>query len=131
MRVNSRVFTEKSDMFDGIQIPNCPSQLRTVAENLIMMLTKPGYAVGDYRNMTQLDKVLTLDYWREYDDMKPVLNCGTIAGFRDWFINQSTSADLITRARRWLMEHNYIFVKENVQEYAIEASNKWRQSVKG
>lgn len=131
MRVNSRVFAEKADLLGGIQIPNCPSQLRAVAEHLIMLLTKPGYAVGDYRNITELDKILTIDYWREYDGMNPVLNCDTVVGFRDWFIHKATSPDLITRARRWLMERNYVFVKENVQGYATEASNKWRQAVKG
>lgn len=131
MRVNSRVFTERTDMFDGIKIPNCPSQLRTVAENLIMLLTKPGYSVGDYRNITQLDKILTLDYWREYDDIEAHYKPPNYDGFRQWFINEATPADLLTRARRWLIEHNYIIIKDNVQEHATEASNKWRQAVKG
>ena len=122
MRVNSRVLTEKSDILGNIQIPNCPSQFRLVAENLMMLATKPGYAVGKYINITELDKILTLDYWREYDNLD-------MANFKEWFIRKSTPADLISRARRWLEEHNYVFIDPTVKERAMLASDRWQQSV--
>ena len=40
MRVNPRVFEEKSDMFNSIQIPSCPTVIREIAER-IMNLPRP------------------------------------------------------------------------------------------
>jgi len=138
MRVNSRVLTEKTDLLDGIRIPNCPTQFRYVAEQLMMLLTKPGYATGDYNSVTELDKILTVDFWREYDGfmspeneiMYPSREQAYQAA-RNWFINTATSPDLITRARRWLAEHNYVFIKESVAERAHEASGKFSKAVRG
>lgn len=130
MRVNQRVFTERQDMMGLIQIPNCPSQFKIIAENIINMVTKPGYAVGDYHTMTELDKILTWDYWREYDDMKPVVNCLTITDLREWYIKKATASDIITRARRWLAEHQYIIIKSDVSERAYEAESKFSRAIK-
>ncbi len=127
MRVNSRVLTEKSDMFDGIQIPNCPSQFKSVAERLMMMATKPGYSVPDYNTVSQLDRILTLHFWKEYDGLNDSISP---KDFENWFLSSSTSSDIITRARRWLVERNYLILKPDVQEYAMEASQKFRQSVR-
>lgn len=127
MKVNSRVFTEKTDMLDSIRIPTCPSEIRDEVEKIMMMVTKPGYSVRDYINVTHLDKLLTLDYWREYDGLKLALYEDRFDG---WFVSSATSADLISRAIRWLVSHNYIFLKPEVQRRALEASDKWRQSVR-
>ena len=127
MRVNSRVLTEKSDILGNIQIPNCPSQFRLVAENLMMLATKPGYAVGKYINITEMDKILTIDYWQEYDGLPP-LGHGFLID-KEWFMKKSTPADLISRARRWLQEHNYLIIPEEIQLRASGASEKWRQSI--
>lgn len=127
MRVNSRVFTEKADLLGGIQIPNCPSQFRGVAERLVMMVSKPGYSVPDYNNVSQLDRILTLHFWKEYDGLDGALSQES---FNDWFLSTATSSDMITRARRWLVERNYLLLEPDVLEYAMEASNKWRQSVR-
>ncbi len=127
MRVNSRVLAEKSDLMGNIQIPTCPSQFRGVAENLMMMLTKLDYKVSGYTNVTELDKILTVDYWREYDGLP---NPSELVGdFKYWFIRKATPADLISRARRWLQERNYIFLEDVVVERATKASDKWHQSV--
>lgn len=131
MRVNSRVFDEKQDIFQNIRVPNCPSEFRAVAENILMMATKPGYSIGDYHTMTELDKNLMWDYWREFDGGKPVLNCDTIAQMREWFIKKATAPELIRRARQWLTERNYLIVKPEVQKHAYEAGSKFRQSIKG
>ena len=127
MRVNSRVLTEKSDMFDGIQITNCPSQFKSVAERLMMMATKPGYSVPDYNTVSQLDRILTLHFWKEFDGLNDSISP---KDFETWFLSTSTSSDIITRARRWLVERNYLILNNDIREYAMEASQKFRQSVR-
>lgn len=126
MRVNSKVLTEKTDLMGNIKIPNCPTQFRYVAENLMMMLTKLDYSVGDYNSVTELDKILTADYWKECDGFIVGLD---YANFKLWFVKRATSPDLISRAIRWLTAHNYFFLKPEVVERALGASDKWRQSV--
>ena len=126
MRVNSRVFTERVDMLDGIQIPNCPRQIKVVAKRIVMLASKPGYAIGEYHTMTQLDKRLMVDYWKEYDG-EPT----STMTFRDWFVLSATEPELIRRARQWLVEHNYLLLDESVRANAQEAGSKFRQSVRG
>ena len=128
MRVNSRVLTEKTDLLEGIRIPNCPTQFRYVAEQLMMLLTKPGYSTGDYNSVTELDKILTLVYWKEYDYL--YIDNNTASNFDEWFMKNATEADLISRARRWLVSHNYVFLKPDVQERAMEASEKFSKAVR-
>ncbi len=123
MKVNSRVFTERTDLLGDIKILNCPAQFRSVAERLIMMVTTPGYACSNYNTVSELDKVLTLAFWKEYDGLDT-------KNFEVWFITSATLPDMITRARRWLVEHNYLFLKPDIQENAMEASSKWKQSIK-
>ena len=130
MRVNSRVFTERMDMLDGIRIPNCPSQFKIIAENIMNMATKPGYSVGDYHTMTELDKMLMWDYWREYDDMKPIVNCDTVVGLREWFVHKATAPELIRRSRQWLSEHQYLILQPDVAERAYEAGSKFSKSIR-
>lgn len=133
MRVNSRVHDERADMLGNIQIPNCqPTDLRKVAENIMNMVTKVGYNVGDYNTMVKLDKLLTWDYWREYDD----LFCGhhneiEEREVKEWFVGKSTPEDLISRARRWLQSHNYLIIKSEVADRAHSAGEKFSQAVKG
>ena len=115
--------TERVDMLGEIKITNCPSQICAVAENIIMMATKPGYSISDYHTVTQLDKLLMVDYWKEYDG----LNLDT--NFSQWFISSATMPDLITRAIRWLVSHNYIFLKPSVQENALKAAENFRKAV--
>jgi hypothetical protein len=127
MRVNTRVFTERMDMLNGIQIPNCPSQFKIIAENIMNMATKPGYSVSDYNTMTELDKHLMVDYWREYDNLNNIM---VISGFHDWFIRKATAPELIRRARQFLVERNYIIVKESIAQHAHIAGEKFGKSVK-
>lgn len=132
MRVNSRVLTEKTDLMDGIRIPNCPSQFRYVAEQLMMLLTKPGYSTGDYNSVTELDKILTVDYWIEYNELQGWIKPQPkepIKYFRDCYIGLATMPDLITRSRRWLVEHNYVFLKELVAERAHQAGDKFGKAL--
>ena len=127
MRANSKVLTEKSDLLGGIQIPNCPSQFKSIAERIMMMATKPGYSVPNYNTVSQLDKILTLHFWQEYDGLNASISQ---KDFENWFLSSSTSSDMITRARRWLVERNYLILKEDIREYAMEASQKFRHSVR-
>jgi len=131
MRVNQRVFTERIDMLDGIRVPNCPSQFKAIAENIMNMASKPGYSVPDYNTMTELDKILMLDYWREYDDYNKDVLCGDDLqkDFPKWFIHKATNPELIRRARQWLSQHNYIILKPNVLDNAYEAGAKFSKSI--
>jgi len=133
MRVNSRVYDEKQDIFQNIRVPNCPSEFRAVAENILAMATKPGYALSDYNTMTELDKNLMVDYWMEYDGMKSLLYTmfpHTANGFKPWFVKHATPPELIRRARQWLTERNYLIVKPEVQKRAYEAGSKFSRSIK-
>ena len=129
MRVNPRVFEEKMDMLDDIQIPSCPSPLRPTCEHIMDMVTKPDFSIGSYNTMTELDKRLTVMYWDTYDNLTMPRKY-TCADFEEWYIEKATSADLISRARRWLSEHNYLLIKPDVVERAMEAEQKMRQSIK-
>jgi len=130
MRVNTRVFTERTDMLDGIRIPNCPSQFKVIAENIMNLAVKPGYSIGDYNTMTELDKILMLDYWREYDGLSSTDDKEDYVFDREWFIHKATSAELVRRARQFLCEHNYLLVKPDVAERAYEAGNKFTKSIR-
>lgn len=128
MRVNSRVFDERTDMFDGIRIPNCPTQFKIIAENIMNMVSKPGYSVGNYNTMTELDKILMLDYWKEYDGCFQFE--ATYDEYKNWFVKNATTPELIRRARQWLSEHNYIIVNPDVSERAYEAGSKFSKAIK-
>lgn len=127
MRVNSRVFTEKSDLFDSIKIPNCPSEIRAVAESVMMLVTAPGYSTPTYRNVTQLDKIITWEYWLEVDGMRAILN--NPSDMKGWFVNKATSPDLISRSMRWLTSHNYLLLDPAVQERAMASKDRWQKSM--
>ena len=124
MRVNSRVFTERTDMLDGIQIPNCPAQFKVVAERIMNMVTKPGFSIGAYHTATELDKWLMVDYWQEYDNLDT-------AHFDIWFVTRATSPELVRRARQWLSEHNYVFLDADVADHAAEAGDRMRKAIRG
>lgn len=129
MRVNSRVFDEKKDLFDNIKLPNCPTELRTVAESLMMLVTKPGYSSPIYRSVTQLDKILIWEYWTRIDGLKAILDNNNQIELREWFVNKATSADLISRSVRWLNSHNYLLLDPVVQERAMAARDRWQKSI--
>ena len=131
MRVNSRVFTERTDMLDGIQIPNChPTELRKVAERIMNMVTALDYSVWDYNSVTELDKKITVDYWRKYDGLEEIIGRDGLS-FCNWFIHEATEVSTVERAMRWLTSHNYLLIKPEVLQRAMAASNKFRQAVRG
>ncbi|MDD4876419.1 MAG: hypothetical protein PHQ86_04725 [Dehalococcoidales bacterium] len=129
MRVNNRVFTERIDMLDGIRVPNCPSQFKVIAENIMNMASKPGYSVGDYHTMTELDKMLMVNYWGIYDGLEEIIGRDGLS-FHNWFVHKATAPELIRRARQWLSEHNYLILKPEVAERAYQAGDKFSKSIK-
>jgi hypothetical protein len=136
MRVNSRVYDEKTDMLGAIRVPACPSEFRAVAENILSMATKPGYALSDYNTMTELDKILMMNYWLEFDGLNEHWELidkeqKLYQMSQNWFVKHATPPELIRRARQWLTEHNYLIVKETVAQNAQKAGQKFRQSVRG
>ncbi len=130
MRVNSRVFTERIDMLDGIRIPNCPSQFKTIAENIMNMMVKPGYSFGSYNTMTEADKILMIDYWKEYDLLHFPKTEDRLYHFEEWFIHKATPPELIRRARQFLCERHYLIPNESVAERAYQAGQKFSRAIK-
>lgn len=136
MRINPEVYQKRLDMNGEVRIPNCePYSLKVVAERLMQMLIGLDYSVGNYNTVTELDKLLTLDYWTRYDDFANQFkgnglfeDCINI--FRKWYTLQATEPDMISRARRWLVSHHYIFLKEGVEEQAQTAGANFGKAVK-
>ena len=135
MRVNSKVYTERIDMLDGIQIPNCqPKELRVVAEKIMTMVMALDYSLTDYNSVTELDQKITVDYWREFNGLlirnffDPDDN-EALQEFKKWYL-KATEPDLISRAMRWLISHNYLIIKETVRERAQKASENFSRAVK-
>jgi hypothetical protein len=129
MRVNPRVFTERTDMLDGIRIPNCPSQFKTIAENIMNMMTKPGYSFGSYNTMTEADKILMVNYWEEYDNLEEVIGRDGLS-FYNWFLYKATPPELIRRARQFLVERHYLIPNAPVAERAYQAGEKFGRAIK-
>lgn len=125
MRVNSKVFSERTDMFQDLYVKNCPNQIEPEANKCLNLLAKPGYSVGKYRTITEAYKKLTVDYWREYDGLD------SMTDFREWFVSKATEPSKIERALRLLIERNYVLVDEDIRERAQEAARNYRQAVRG
>ena len=131
MRVNEEVNTKWRDMTGEIHIPetsHCPNQIKKICENILTMcLRLGGTCPTNYNTMTELDKTLMVEYWKEYDgltldlEMEPAIV---------WFIKHATEPDAIRRARQYLVEHHAIYVKPEVKERADHASDNMRHSVK-
>lgn len=117
----------KKDMFNEIVLADCPELFKSVAENIIRILniTKS----PSYNKMSELDKKLTLMYWEEIDSLS--LYNTNLGDFEQWYVDRATNPDIISRARRWLVENRYIIVKTDVAVAARESSEKWRNKVKG
>ena len=131
MRVNPRVLQERQDLLGDIKIPessHCPSQIKTIAENILTMCTKLDYSCPDYNTMSELDKILMVQYWREYDGMPS--DKLSFDAFEIWFVEEATSPEWLRRSREWLCSHNYLLVKSDVQENAIKAGDRMRMSVR-
>jgi hypothetical protein len=128
MKVHSQIDTKMG--LDGeIHITNCePQQLRVVTERLINMIyemvNRLDYQFPSYHTMTELDKILMVNYWQTYDGLPNEV-------WLEWFIKHATEPELIRRARQWLVSHNYIKINDDVKDRAEQAGHNFRQAVKG
>ncbi len=133
MRVNPEVETKWKDAFGEIHIPetsHCPSQIKVICEKLLTMCTRLGYACPEYHTMTQLDKIIMMQYWREYDGFEDAI-IRTIGEFTEWFINKATEPELLRRSRQYLHEHHALWIDSNVAERAYQAGQNFSRAVKG
>jgi hypothetical protein len=98
-------------------------EFRKIAEN-ILWLTESTY-FESYNTMTNLDKQLVYAYWIKIDGEPNEVRSEE---YLDWFLHKATSSDDISRARRWLLEHQFILVKPEVAKRAQDAGLKRARS---
>ena len=133
MRINPEVKQKRIDMNGEVRIPNCePQQLKVVAERLMKMLLDREEELDatpyQYNTVTELDRKIILHYWRRYDGLQDTALSDY--DFQEWWLKDATEPDLITRSRRWLLSHRYIFLKQGVEERRQEASENFSRAVR-
>ena len=132
MRINEEVETKWRDAFGEIHIPetsHCPNQIKKICENILTMYTGlDGVCPTSYNTMSELDKMIMLDYWERYDNMNLYIN--NLGEFEQWFIKRATESELLRRSRQFLVEHRALLVKSEVKERADHANDNMRHSVK-
>ena len=132
MRINSEVETKWRDMTGEIHIPetsHCPNQIKKICENILTMYTGlDGVCPTSYNTMSELDKMIMLDYWERYDNMNLYIN--SLGDFEQWFIKRATESENLRRSRQFLVEHRAVFPKPEVKERADHANDNMRHSVK-
>lgn len=116
------------DLFEDLCLQDCPAPLKVTAEHLVRMLNvgKLPHYPDDYTKVGELDRVLTVEYWTAWDGLAQVADLGD---FRDWFIKMATNPDLISRARRWLVENRYIILPTAIAERTLDAEENWRGQI--
>ena len=131
MKVHSQIDT-KRDMTGEIRIDCEPQQLQVVAERLINLCYelehRLDYQFPGYHTMTELDKILMLEYWKTYDGLQDYARLPE--SFNEWFVKHATEPELIRRARQILVARHWIHVNEDAKDRADNAGNKFRQAVK-
>jgi len=121
MRLNDQKL--KFNMLGEVVVEESPPAIKIIVERLLNTLNVT--KVGNYNKMTELDKLLTLLYWETYDGLNICLN---LDKFDKWYKEKATNPDLISRARRWLIENRYIIAKSSVTERAQQAGDNWIKS---
>ena len=127
----------KMESLDGeIHLQQCPPEFRKVAEKIVVMLDKQSFK-DTYVTMTELDKKLTLRYWKEYDGLIHEMflkryfdeDFDPVGKFEQWFLSQATNPDTISRARRYLVsDARLLIIPKNIAKHAKQAENKWARS---
>ncbi len=107
------------DMLGDTPLEECPAGIRQVARNILVLARNEYF---QYNTMVELDKVLTAMYWKAFDGLYPLP-----ADFTEWYVKTATYPEYIRRARQWLVEHKYLFVKGAVLERAQTAGEGWRK----
>ena len=132
MRINSEVDTKWRDAFGEIHIPetsHCPPQIKKICENILTMYSGlDGVCPTSYNTMSELDKMIMLDYWERFDNMNLYIN--NLGEFEQWFIKRATNTEWLRRSREFLCQHRAIFPKQEVSDHAYNASENFRHSVK-
>jgi len=127
MKLTSKALQSRN-MMGELQLHDCPEpSIETAANRILMCMDNPGFEFGDYNNMTEVDKKLVVIYWKEYDGLRPFKDWRE---FSAWFV-PATNGDIITRAKRWLHEHNYIWIKPEVVSKARNQEARMRNAIKG
>jgi hypothetical protein len=133
MRINPEVETKWRDMTGEIHIPetsHCPNQIKKICENILTMYTGlDGVCPTSYNTMSELDKMIMVNYWGIYNRLETVIGRDGLS-FYNWFVYEATEPELIRRARQYLVEHHAIYVKPEVKERADHANDNMRHSVK-
>jgi hypothetical protein len=132
MRINVEVETKWRDAFGEIHIPetsHCPSQIKPICENILKMYVGlDGVCPTNYNTMTELDKMIMLDYWKNYDRMNYFIpEC---MDFDEWFLTKSTPSELLRRSREFLVQHHAVYPKQAVADHAYQAGQNFSRSVK-
>ena len=115
--MNINIDKIRLDMLGDTPLEECPKSIRQVARNLLVLARNEYF---QYNTMTELDKQITVLYWAQFDTLDAHLD-----NFKDWYIKIATYPEYIRRARQWLVEHKYIFVKGDVLERAQTAGSGW------
>jgi len=124
MKVNFSIL--EKDCFGEIVVKHAPGMIKTQAEQILTILSRT--AVPPYNKVTDFDKELTYQYWKQIDAMPCKISHEE---FRLWFRVAATYPELIRRARQWLVEHNYLIPTKKVAELSQSSSSKWRGGIKG
>jgi hypothetical protein len=131
MWIHKDVDTQWRDAFGEIHIPKsseCPEIIRPYCEKILTMYTKLGSSCPtNYTDMTTLDKLIMLDYWREYDGLD---NVKTMKEWEQWFVHKAEAPEWIRRSREYLKSRHAIKVKDFVTENAQKAGQNFRNAVK-
>jgi hypothetical protein len=130
MKVNPQVQTQWIDLNGNIKIPDnqhCPTPIKAICENILTMCTRLGYHHPPYTTMSQLDKILMLQYWKYFDGMRESYDKPN--DFYRWFIEKATPPEMVRRSRQFLVEVQAIWVDSNVVENAHKAGEKMSKAM--
>jgi len=122
-----------NDMFgDEKRITISENPLLAGIANHILQLVKESPELTDGASVGEIDRKLTLAIWFS-EGLNRILTNEQREDFTTWAMNPKTCPDpgAVSRARRYLVEHDYI----RLPKQAIEAAERHRQriarSVKG
>ena len=126
MKINWKIVAH--DLTGSVVIPCAPALLRAAAQHIIEIVERTPPI--EYSSMSNLDKKLLYEYWKQIDGMEEALEAAREdpKHFYRWFLDAATSPETISRARRWLIEHNYIIISSRIGQQAIEAGQKYRST---
>jgi hypothetical protein len=121
VKINHEVYEQCQDQFGEFHIldkSKCPKGIQVIAERILKLVDRWQNGLGEkmprYNTMTELDKIIILEYWKEYDG----ITIDSMTAFESWFTECATFPDMITRAMRFLAGHHYLVIDARVQEAA-------------